>query len=306
MRPSDFAAHAFEWLRGRIWFDQAIIVTSLRSDPTWFDAHFWGVADPRALMESHARVRHLDVLSKRMLSSVLQAHRIDVADPTISGPRFAPFREHLLRFGGIHVLGIAVPIGEGAVSSVFMLVRGKIDHRFTAKELELLEVVTPHFAEAAAVNRLRWLLFDNGPPNADTFPVALLGPDGRFTQMTPGFAQLFWPEAPPVSAYLPESSFAELRKGRASRLPDGKHSLHGQADNSGGWLLRIRASGPLDRLTPRERQVAGLFARGVSHKGIAEELAPLTPATVRNHLRHIYEKLEVRSRDELVALLARP
>jgi DNA-binding NarL/FixJ family response regulator len=98
--------------------------------------------------------------------------------------------------------------------------------------------------------------------------------------------------------------FTNLCKGRTSQLPDGKHSLYGRADDSGGWLLRIRSSGPLDRLTQRELQVAERFARGVSHKGIAEELQ-LTPATARNHLRHLYEKLEIHDRDALVALLNR-
>src|SRR4051812_2085967 len=84
MRPGDFAAHAFEWLRGRILFDQGVIVTSRRSDPTWLDAHFSGVDDPRALMESHAKVRSLDVLSTRMLSNVSRAYRIDVDDPVIA------------------------------------------------------------------------------------------------------------------------------------------------------------------------------------------------------------------------------
>jgi DNA-binding CsgD family transcriptional regulator len=305
MRPSDFAAHAFEWLHERISFDQGVIATSLKTDPTWLDAHFSGVSDPRALMESHAKVRHLDVLSQRMLSNVFCAHRIDVDDPAIAGPHFAPLREHLLRFEGIHVLAIAVPVGEGAVSSVFMLVRGVAGHRFEDEEVRQFETYAPHFAEAAAVNRLRWLLFDDGASNAGTLPAALLGSDGRFTQMTAGFAQLFWSEIPPISAYLPESILAEIRKGRASQLPGGKHSLYGHADDSDGWLLRIRSSGPLDRLTPRERQVAGLFARGVSHKGIAEELG-LSPATARNHLRNLYEKLDIHGRDDLVALLAGP
>ncbi|HWO20836.1 MAG TPA: LuxR C-terminal-related transcriptional regulator [Kofleriaceae bacterium] len=305
MRPVDFAMHAFQWLLGHIGFDRGIIATSRRSDPTWLDAHFWGIADPRALMESYTRVRHLDVLSQHMLERALRAHRIDIDDPEISGPRFTPLREHFRKFGGIHVLGIAVPIGEGAVSSVFMLARGKDDAHFTAEELELFEVVTPHFAQAAAVNRLCWLPFDNDPSNADTIPVALIGPDGRFMQMTPAFAQLFWPAAPPDSAYLPESIFAELRESRVPLLPSNKHSLYGQTDNSGNWLLRIRSRGPLDWLTPHERQVAWLFARGVSYEEIAQDPTLLDPAFVRKYLRQIYERLRISNRHELAVLFAR-
>ncbi len=305
MRPGDLAAYAFEWLRGRISFDQGVIVTSQRNDPTWLDAHFWGVDDPRALMESHARVRSLDVLSKRMLSNVSRAHRIDVDDAVIARPQFAPYREHLRRFGGSHVLGVAIPIGDGAVSSVFMLVRERLGHRFTSREVRLFEALAPDIAEAAAISRRLWLLSGDDAPNIETLPVALLGPDGRFTQVTSRFARLFWPEAPPDSAYLPEPVFAEVRRGRAWQMPDGKHSLYAHADDSGGWLLRIRCSGPLDRLTPRERQIAGMFARGSTYKDIASEL-PLAPATVRNHLQNIYQKLGIHSHDALVALLGQP
>ncbi len=301
MRPGDFAAYAFEWLRERIAFDQGFFVASLKGEPTWLDAHFCGVADPRALMESYAKVRHLDVISTRMLSHPFHAYRIDVDHPEIAGRRFAPFREHLVRFRGLHIVNIAIPISEGPVSWVILLAREEAGRRFKDNESELFEALAPHLAESAVINRLLWPPF-GGAPSADALPLALLGPDGRFMQMTSEFARLLWPETPPNSAYLPEPMFARLRKGQVLQLPDGKHSLCGQADATGGWRLRIRSSGPLDRLTQRELQVAELFARGVNHKVIAEQLG-LTPATVRNHLRNLYEKLEVHDRDALVALL---
>jgi DNA-binding CsgD family transcriptional regulator len=53
-------------------------------------------------------------------------------------------------------------------------------------------------------------------------------------------------------------------------------------------------------LTPREIEVLGLAARGSSGPEIAEELV-LSPATVKTHFAHIYEKLGVRSRPAAVA-----
>jgi DNA-binding NarL/FixJ family response regulator len=53
-------------------------------------------------------------------------------------------------------------------------------------------------------------------------------------------------------------------------------------------------------LTPREAAVLRLLAKGHRSKEIAEELA-LSPGTVNTHVRHIYEKLHVRSRAEAVA-----
>jgi two-component system nitrate/nitrite response regulator NarL len=53
-------------------------------------------------------------------------------------------------------------------------------------------------------------------------------------------------------------------------------------------------------LTPREREVLRHLATGLSAPGIAERLV-LSPATVRTHLQHIYDKLGVRGRAAAVA-----
>lgn len=59
-----------------------------------------------------------------------------------------------------------------------------------------------------------------------------------------------------------------------------------------------RASSVLQRLTPREREVALLAARGMTNRQIAAELH-LSVNTVSNHLKRVYAKLEVGSRAEL-------
>ncbi len=53
-------------------------------------------------------------------------------------------------------------------------------------------------------------------------------------------------------------------------------------------------------LSPREAQVLDLLAKGYLYKEIADTMH-VTYATVHTHIRHIYEKLHVRSRTEAVA-----
>ena len=53
-------------------------------------------------------------------------------------------------------------------------------------------------------------------------------------------------------------------------------------------------------LSPREAEVLDLLAKGFLYKEIAEAMK-VTYATVHTHIRHIYEKLHVRSRTEAVA-----
>lgn len=59
----------------------------------------------------------------------------------------------------------------------------------------------------------------------------------------------------------------------------------------------------LPDLTPREREVLGLIALGLSNSEIAERLT-LELGTVKNHVHHILEKLNVSSRQDAAAYLA--
>ena len=61
----------------------------------------------------------------------------------------------------------------------------------------------------------------------------------------------------------------------------------------------------LDALTPSEHRVGRLAAQGFTNSQIAQALF-VTPKTIEFHLRHIYQKLEIPSRDKLAAALAQP
>jgi DNA-binding CsgD family transcriptional regulator len=81
---------------------------------------------------------------------------------------------------------------------------------------------------------------------------------------------------------------------------------------SGAWAERVRAElsqlgGRQARtggLTPTERQIAALVARGHSNAQVARELF-ISPKTVEWNLSKIYRKLHVRSRTELADKLSR-
>lgn len=72
-----------------------------------------------------------------------------------------------------------------------------------------------------------------------------------------------------------------------------------------GYLLDIdrdisEASG-IERLTPREREVTTLVARGYSYKETAAALS-MSVKTLENHIAHIFAKLGLASRHELTRL----
>jgi DNA-binding CsgD family transcriptional regulator len=70
-----------------------------------------------------------------------------------------------------------------------------------------------------------------------------------------------------------------------------------------GETRRARDPGTLTELTPQELQIAVLLTGGRTTREAAA--APfLSPKTVEYHLRHVYQKLGIHSRDELARVLA--
>lgn len=89
--------------------------------------------------------------------------------------------------------------------------------------------------------------------------------------------------------------------------PDGQRgatasaSADARAEDEGRLFERIADAGGLSR---REREVLGYLGRGRSVPFIAEELV-ISSGTVKTHVRHIYEKLGVHSKQDLLDLIER-
>lgn len=80
-------------------------------------------------------------------------------------------------------------------------------------------------------------------------------------------------------------------------------------DDALGWVRRSRGSrarpaAGWNALTPTEAKVSRLVAAGLTNQQIGERMF-ISRDTVKTHLRHVFTKLEVSSRAELAALVAR-
>jgi DNA-binding NarL/FixJ family response regulator len=93
--------------------------------------------------------------------------------------------------------------------------------------------------------------------------------------------------------YLLKEKVGDLRAftDAVQRIADGGSVL--DPDVVARLVGRRRKAGPLDDLTPREREVLGLIAEGRSNSGIANELV-VTVAAVERHVTSIFEKLGLR------------
>lgn len=74
-----------------------------------------------------------------------------------------------------------------------------------------------------------------------------------------------------------------------------------------GHLLAIDADVPesagIERLTPREKEITTLIARGYTYREIASRLdPPISTKTLESHVAHIFEKLGTASRHEVARI----
>jgi DNA-binding CsgD family transcriptional regulator len=104
-----------------------------------------------------------------------------------------------------------------------------------------------------------------------------------------------WLPAPPGHA-----RFLELARGPGPNFAERDRSLLALirphlARVRAGWELRAR----VECLTERELEVLQLVAEGLTNREIARRLF-ISPATVRTHLEHVFEKLGVGSRTAAV------
>ncbi len=70
------------------------------------------------------------------------------------------------------------------------------------------------------------------------------------------------------------------------------------------WLTERRRPGPASDLSDREREVLALIAEGLTNALIAEQLS-VSESTVKFHLQHVFEKLQVTNRTEAAAFYHR-
>lgn len=152
-------------------------------------------------------------------------------------------------------------------------------------DIVLLDVRLPGGGGAAVIEgvkpaspSIRFLAFSASTSPEDVIALLRAGVDGYVTKATLGVD-------------LPDLIQAAL---------DG---LLPMSPEVAGYLLRLDdvtpASG-LEKLTPREKQVVRLIARGYTYRETASSLN-ISVKTLETHMRHIFDKLGVASRNELTA-----
>jgi DNA-binding NarL/FixJ family response regulator len=111
-----------------------------------------------------------------------------------------------------------------------------------------------------------------------------------------GLAMKLLSESAEGVGYLLKDRVSDVKEFAAAvrRVADGGSALDPTIVSQ--LLRRRRDEGPLDGITPREREVLELMAEGRSNQGIAERLV-ITERAVQKHITSIFHKLGLAASD---------
>ena len=285
-----------------------------------FDSSMWGTAintlegidihtvhlhqkSPEMLV-AYESVKHLDTGAAMVLGksrATLALH----SESLLSGDRTRrEYREFLRRFQHENML-IAVD-NNSRTNFVhwISLYRADEDAHCTETERQWLSQLAPHVMQALALNRIMHLdHLEVADKAMSPYGNAIADARGVLYHADPQFNSLAQTEWDGWSGpHLPAQLMADVSAGHERFF--GRTIVVRPYTEHGLLFLKVRARCLADLLTEREWTIARRIAKGESHKEIAQVLNR-SPATVRNQIQGIYEKLQVRCIATLIEALRR-
>lgn len=168
-----------------------------------------------------------------------------------------------------------------------------------AMDVDLVEVLWPHLLHALELNRHRAL--ETCIAQSSAIGHALLDADYTIGASDLAFRTMFareWPGLPVLG--FPQRALRTLCE---SGRYDGKVLLLELSGRGERPLCLSRTPEQVASLTPAERRVAVQYARGSSCTEIADRLC-VSANTVRTHLAHVFDKMGIHRKADLIRRLA--
>lgn len=163
---------------------------------------------------------------------------------------------------------------------------------FSALETQIKNLITQHLFLASRHNDMHFL-------RTNQAPAAFVDQRGLLHASLPEFCALLVNEwGSQASQRLPEDVCEALWK--TGHYQSRYISLNAHQFNH--RLLVRAAYTPSVVLSPREEEIAWMYAEGNSHKQVAQVLA-ISPTTVRTHLARVYQKLNISDKGSLALWL---
>jgi len=207
------------------------------------------------------------------------------------------YNEHWRKFDASHMMAtIVAGTSDGYVSFVGLCADDR-PYAFTESERLFKQMLMPHFSQAMLMNRNLW----DARNHLEREAVALVSADGSVLSAEEPYFDLAEHAWGKPAMRLPYVVMQTLKQQERWRGVTVSARIAPFGTNNFVYLSAIAA---LECLSAREREVAELFASGLTDKDVARELGS-SPSTVRNQLARIYEKLGISSKASLALLVDR-
>lgn len=300
---AEFQMQAMDRMREVFDFDSAFWATGVVDPGVGVTAHTaFLYRQPPEMMENWVRVNKHDELAFEAFRQ--QGTTLNVA---LCGPewqaRFPPeVRVHISRYGMAHSLStiIAEPVLQ--IWTGVGLYRADPGRPYTEDARLLVQNLLPHLSEAWNISRFAFMDAARNNAMFSGQGRAICDAQGVLYNADRNFAEFMLAEWPQWKGpRLPREMLSALaddgpRRYAGERITISAESLQNME------LLTARERTAVDDLSPREYDVAVLFANGANFRTIADTLH-IAPVTVRNHLRNIYVKLGIGNKVELARLM---
>jgi len=287
---SAFQDAALDLIKPVLAFDSSMWGSATRTDKG-IDIHTIHLHNqPVEMIVAYEEVKHLDTaaaeVGKRPKSTL-----VFNADAWFHRDDQAQLRQHGRRFGQANFFISSDSNPKTHFVNWLTLFRSDPDAHGSEDERQLLASLAPHVMQALALNRIVHL---------DRLEAGLQAPHGG-SAIGDLRGMLYHADGLFETALKTEWPSWH---GRTLPEPLLKHFLSGNKRYSGRAVvvthhveqrllfLKSRRRCLADSLTTREHTIAELLSRGDTHKDIATILSR-SPATVRNHIQSIYDKLQV-------------
>ncbi|HIG75978.1 MAG TPA: response regulator transcription factor [Bacteroidetes bacterium] len=159
-----------------------------------------------------------------------------------------------------------------------------------APEVVLMDIEMPEMDGVEATRRLK-----AAHPQTEVVMLTVFDTEARIAEALVAGASGYLLKEEPADRIV--SAVLELRAGGAPVSARVARTLVQRVGQQARQQAEARAEAEAIGLTPREREVLGLIARGDTDDGMAAELGVSTH-TVQTHVKSLYRKLAVHSRGE--------
>jgi DNA-binding CsgD family transcriptional regulator len=272
-----------------------------------FDASMWGTATTGA-EGIDVRTLHLFRKTPEMMVEYESHKHLDSAAASFfgkgrgtrgfnsarwwSGPADAQFLDYVRRYDQNNIFITMDSDPRSNFMQWVSLFRADPDAHCRPEEESLLASLSPHLMQALALNRVMHLDRTLAPaPDMQRRGAAIADLRGAIYHCDVSFVALMQEEYPGWTCQgLPPSLLEHFMTAQSTYA--GRQVVMSYRLEQRLLFLSVRERCRADGLTPREHTIAALLGRGETHKEVAATLNR-SPATVRNHIQAIYDKLEV-------------